>query len=167
MQTFLVLVHGENLLTELDGTAQRVGFYKHVAVEAFTPADAESRALDTIREDSRFQGFVQNSDDDPFRLSAEEVQEREGLDPGVENRKGYILYPEVPAHALQLGLNFAAKPPELFAGKEMGEDALRVLNDIIPLQAAIRADITAELPHLRKAAKWASRLTSAANAATH
>ena len=64
----------------------------------------------------------------------------------------------VPAHALQLGLNFAEKLPELFAGKEMGEDALRVLNEIIPLQAAIHADVAAELPHLREAAKWAARL---------
>ena len=64
----------------------------------------------------------------------------------------------VPAHALQLGLNFAATLPELFAGKEMGEDALRVLNDIIPLQTAIRADVAAELPHLRETVKWAARL---------
>jgi len=62
----------------------------------------------------------------------------------------------VPAHALQLGLNFAAAPPELFAGKEMGEDALRVLNDIIPLQAAILADVAAELPHLRETLRWAA-----------
>jgi hypothetical protein len=64
----------------------------------------------------------------------------------------------VPSHAIQLGLNFAAAPPELFAGKDMGEDALHVLNDIIPLQAAIRADVAAELPHLRETAKWAARL---------
>jgi hypothetical protein len=62
------------------------------------------------------------------------------------------------AHSLQLGLNFAATLPELFAGKEMGEDALRVLNDIIPLQTAIRADVAAELPHIRETAKWAARL---------
>ncbi len=65
----------------------------------------------------------------------------------------------VPARALQLGLNFATDVPELFAGKEMGEDALRVLNEIIPLQNSIRADVAAELPHLREAAKWATRLT--------
>ena len=64
----------------------------------------------------------------------------------------------VPAHALQLGLNFAEKTRELFAGKEMGEDALRVLNDIIPLQAGIRADVAAELPHLRQTVRWAARL---------
>jgi hypothetical protein len=70
----------------------------------------------------------------------------------------YDIRIAVPAHALQLGLNFAEKLPELFAGKEMGEDALRVLNDIIPLQTAIRADVAAELPHLRETVKWASRL---------
>lgn len=64
----------------------------------------------------------------------------------------------VPAHALQLGLNFAERTRELFAGKEMGEDALRVLNDIIPLQTAIRADVAAELPYLRQTVKWAARL---------
>jgi hypothetical protein len=66
----------------------------------------------------------------------------------------------VPAHAIQLGLNFAERTRELFAGKDMGEDALRVLNDIIPLQTAIRADVAEELPHVRAAVKWASRLTT-------
>lgn len=64
----------------------------------------------------------------------------------------------VPARAVQLGLNFAARLPELFPGTEMGEDALRVLNEIVPLQTAICADVAAELPHLRETAKWAGRL---------
>jgi hypothetical protein len=67
----------------------------------------------------------------------------------------------IPAHALQLGLNFAEKSPELFPGKEMGEDALRVLNEIIPLQSDILAAVAAELPRLRQAAKWAARLPGA------
>jgi hypothetical protein len=60
----------------------------------------------------------------------------------------------VPADAIQLG-------PHLLAGEEMGEDALRVLNDIIPLQAAIRADVTAEPPHFRQTTSWAARLDQA------
>jgi hypothetical protein len=71
----------------------------------------------------------------------------------------YDIGMAVPARALQLGLNFAAKPPEFSDGKEMGEDALRVLNEIIPVQSAIRTDVPAELPHLRETAKWAARLT--------
>jgi hypothetical protein len=62
------------------------------------------------------------------------------------------------ALTLQLGLDFSAKLPELFAGKEMGEDALRVLNEYLKLYARIRADLSVELPHLRAAVKWVARL---------
>lgn len=61
--------------------------------------------------------------------------------------------------ALQLGLNFAAALPELLAGKEMGDDTLRALNEIIPLQNSIRAAVAAELPHLprnRQMGGWAA-----------
>lgn len=70
----------------------------------------------------------------------------------------YDIGVAVPAQAIQLGLDFAQRPPELFAGTEMGEDAIRVLNKIIPLHTSIRADIAAELAHLRQTAKWATRL---------
>src|SRR5258708_3001201 len=71
----------------------------------------------------------------------------------------YDIGVPVPSHELQLGLNFSEKMPELFGGTEMGEDALRVLNEIIPLQTSVRADIATELPHLRETAKWAARLS--------
>jgi len=64
----------------------------------------------------------------------------------------------VAAKEIQLGLDFAEKLPELFAGKDMGENALRVLNAHIPLHAAILADVAAELSHLRETVKWAARL---------
>ena len=64
----------------------------------------------------------------------------------------------VPARELQLGLNFSSKSPELFPGAEMGEDALRALNKYIPEHNRIMAAITAELPHVRTAVKWAAPL---------
>jgi hypothetical protein len=71
----------------------------------------------------------------------------------------YDLGVPVPSKELQLGLNFADKQlPELFGVAEMGEDALRVLNEIIALHARIRADLRAELPRVLKAAQWAARL---------
>jgi len=70
----------------------------------------------------------------------------------------YDIGVPVPSHELQLGLNFAEKMPELFGGAEKGEDALRVLNKIIPVQTTIRADVAAELLHLRETVKWAARL---------
>ena len=79
----------------------------------------------------------------------------------IQATKEYRLVYEgiaVPSKALQLGLNFAANLPELFGGIEMGEDALRVLNEYITIHTAISADVAAELPHVRQAARWAARL---------
>ena len=59
---------------------------------------------------------------------------------------------------MQLGLNFADTAPELFAGQEMGEDALRVLNEYRKLHARIIADVKAELPHVHAAGRWAKRV---------
>lgn len=59
---------------------------------------------------------------------------------------------------VQTGLNFSNSLPELFAGKEMGEDALRVLREGLKIRARILADLTTELPHIRAAVKWAAPL---------
>lgn len=64
----------------------------------------------------------------------------------------------VPAKELQLGLDFSAKLPELFEGTDMGEDALRVLNDYLKLYLRIRDNVKTELPHVRAAVAWAARL---------
>jgi hypothetical protein len=63
---------------------------------------------------------------------------------------------------VQAGLNFANSAPELFAGQEMGEDALRVLRDCLKIRARILADIAAELPHVRTSVKWATPLAKLA-----
>ena len=57
-----------------------------------------------------------------------------------------------------MGLNFADTDPELFAGQEMGEDALRVLNDYRKLHARITAEVKAELPQVRAAVAWSKRV---------
>jgi len=67
---------------------------------------------------------------------------------------GFIL----PATELQIGLNFATSSPELFAGKEMGEDALKVLQDYRTRLAAIRLSVGSELSVLKGAIKWGREL---------
>ena len=69
----------------------------------------------------------------------------------------YDLGVEVPSRVLQLGLNFAEGLPELFAGREMGEDALRVLGDYLKFYHAIRCDVAAERPLAMAANRWAQR----------
>ena len=70
----------------------------------------------------------------------------------------YELGADVHGKGVQLGLNFADTAPELFDGQEMGEDALRVLNDYRKLHARISADVKTELPHLRAAVTWSKRV---------
>jgi hypothetical protein len=60
----------------------------------------------------------------------------------------------LPATDLQIGLNFATSSPELFAGKEMGEDALRLLCNYRTRLAAIRSTVASESRILRDALKW-------------
>jgi len=60
----------------------------------------------------------------------------------------------LPATDLQIGLNFAATTPELFAGKEMGEDALRLISDYRTRLAGIRLSVASESRILRTALKW-------------
>ena len=71
----------------------------------------------------------------------------------------YDLGVEVPAKALQLGLNFSKDSISgLFAGSEKREDTLRVLGDYLKLYSRIRADLATQDPLLREAMQWASQL---------
>jgi hypothetical protein len=71
----------------------------------------------------------------------------------------YELGAEVHGKGLQLGLNFAGDAtPELFAGTEMGEDALRVLAEYRKLHRRILDEVKAELPHVRAAVAWSKRV---------
>ena len=70
----------------------------------------------------------------------------------------YDLGVPLTAGEVQIGLNFADSAPELFAGREMGEDALRILRDVLKIRARILADIAAEIPRVRAAVKWAAHL---------
>ena len=70
----------------------------------------------------------------------------------------YDMGVEVSAMMLQPGLDFSVKLPELFAGKEMGEDALRVLKEYLKVRERCRSDIAVELPLIRAGARWAAPL---------
>ena len=94
MQKYRVIVHGQNLLTEVDSVRQRLGFYTNVFVEAFTSADAEARAIELVREDTDLRDMALNSEDDALSVSADEVQEIESFDGVRLPRTGLSLYEE-------------------------------------------------------------------------
>ena len=59
---------------------------------------------------------------------------------------------------LQPGLDFSEAPPELFKGRDMGEDALRALGEYKRLHGRVQSEVAAELPHVQAAAQWARRV---------
>jgi hypothetical protein len=65
---------------------------------------------------------------------------------------------ELQAKAVQLGLNFSNAAPELFAGKEMGEDELRLLGQYLKLFARIQSAMSAEIKLMQEATRWGARL---------
>jgi hypothetical protein len=63
---------------------------------------------------------------------------------------------EVPLTALDLqtGLDFQVRPPELFEGKEMGEDALRLLREYRKLLKSMQETICRERKILTEGLRW-------------
>jgi hypothetical protein len=59
---------------------------------------------------------------------------------------------------VQAGLDFNDRLPELFVGREMGEDALRVLDGCLKMRKNILNDVQAELPQVRHAVAWTAHL---------
>ena len=94
MQKYIVIVNGQNLLIEVDGVRKRHGFFTNVYIEAFTPADAESRALELVREDAHVRDITLNAEGDPLSLSVEEIREVESFGDARMPRTGLGFYPE-------------------------------------------------------------------------
>lgn len=69
----------------------------------------------------------------------------------------YDMGMEVTAVAVQYELDFARRAPELFAGRDMGEDALRVFRQCAEETKEIAEQAAGEAPRLHTAADWASR----------
>ncbi len=59
---------------------------------------------------------------------------------------------------LQGGLDFQVRPRELFEGKEMGEDALRLLREYRKLFQGVRETIGTERKVLRDSLRWEMKL---------
>ena len=92
MHKYRVLINCENLLSEIDGARKRLGFYTHVFVEAFTSADAESRAIKLLHEDAALRDIQLNSEDAPLKLSIEETEKLESFDGFKVPRSSFMLY---------------------------------------------------------------------------
>jgi hypothetical protein len=74
---------------------------------------------------------------------------------------GYDLGFTLDTTALQDTLDFGSREKELFKGKEMGEDVRNLLSDYLRMLSAIRQVVSAEIPAIRNALSWASKVLEA------
>jgi hypothetical protein len=71
---------------------------------------------------------------------------------------GYDLGFNLDTTTLQDTLDFGSREKELFSGADMGEYVRKLLADYLRLFSAIRHAVSAELPVIRTATSWASKL---------
>jgi hypothetical protein len=90
MNKYRVLINGKNLLFDVDGDRQKMGFYVTRFVEAETYAQAEQAALNLINQSDKLRGML-NSPADPPVFDVEEIDEVDSL---ADNKIGFAFYRE-------------------------------------------------------------------------
>jgi hypothetical protein len=91
MTYFRVFLRGENFLMEVNGKATRIGFFTTRFVQANDRDGAELLAVDLIRSDKWLRGAVQNTQTDPPRIFAEEIEPIDAPNPEVG--PGFSFFP--------------------------------------------------------------------------
>jgi hypothetical protein len=96
MKSFRVLIRGENFFLKTEGAVKRFGFYTTRYLEAADESEAESRVIDSLRQEGRLREIVANDLSNPPMLFAEEIIEISSLE-SVENRMpGLAFYEDHP-----------------------------------------------------------------------
>ena len=89
---YRILLNGQNLLAEVEGSLQYLGFYTTRTVEADTEAEAKSLASALLRQDKKLLQIMRNEADDPPTFSIEEVVEL--VDESEAHNTGFSFYRE-------------------------------------------------------------------------
>ena len=93
MKKYKVLIEGRNLLLNVDGQEQKIGFFTTRWIEANNANDAEKFAIENIRNDPKIKNNILNFKTDPPFMHASEVEEVNFLS-GKETNTGFVFFPE-------------------------------------------------------------------------
>jgi len=80
LKKYEVILNGVNFLIPVNGDRKLMGFYVTRYVEASTPEQAETLAIELISASGKFDGIVLNKDDDPPRIFLESIYEIDSFD---------------------------------------------------------------------------------------
>ena len=88
------MLQGKNFLLNFDGKSQKHGFYTTRYVEANDPEEAELKAVDLIKMDSKLTESVQNDHSDVPMIYLDELIELECFEGENITGTGYSFYIE-------------------------------------------------------------------------
>lgn len=90
----MVTLHGKNFEIEIDGKAQRLGFFTTRWVEAADPEKAELKAVELVKTDKSLVKSVRNEKDNPPMIYLSELSEIDSFDGVNIPGAGYSFYPD-------------------------------------------------------------------------
>ena len=94
MKKYRVFVRGENFLFGAEGNKERVGFYTTVYVEAEGEEQAETEAIDLLRNDQRLNSCISDEETNPPLMFVEEIEELNSFDGLDLPRTGFSFFPD-------------------------------------------------------------------------
>jgi hypothetical protein len=97
MTTYMVRLNGQNFLMDGDGGPRKKRFHSTRLVEAEDPKQAETLALDFIRNDARLQNTVLNEVSGPPKIYIESVKEISAMAYDAQNRANALYWEDVDA----------------------------------------------------------------------
>ena len=75
MQKYLLVIRGENFLVDFDNRAAKHGFMTNIYLEAGDAVEAETLAINSLREDEELTQMILNPNEDPPTLHCDEIYE--------------------------------------------------------------------------------------------
>ncbi len=93
MNKYQLLLNGQNFLVDMDGKIAKHGFFQNFFIEALSPEQAETIAVQKIRENKDLKAITMNPIDDPPVIVLEEMHELESFDKDntMESGKAWFL----------------------------------------------------------------------------
>ena len=93
MTHYAVSLKGENFWLELDGRPSIMGFFTTQYVVAENESEAESNAVQMLRDDPTLKNILNDKSDLPM-IYCEDIQTVDAFEPSTVVQQGYAFYPE-------------------------------------------------------------------------
>ncbi len=94
MNAYEIRVNGRNVLIESDDRLEKYGFFTNIYLRAGNEDEAEYKAMDILRANTKLRSAVRNEKSDPPTMHVDEISEISNYDEIEPKEQGLIWYRE-------------------------------------------------------------------------